>query len=110
MKALVTASLQRDQACNLNIRERTQGFVFLGTPHEGSRFTVFGRVVSLFGYWRGSNTELLELMEPESAVNRELHGDFLKACGSKDIVNFFETVRETLGNLSIIYVRSHRYC
>ncbi|KAK6336188.1 hypothetical protein TWF696_001751 [Orbilia brochopaga] len=65
-----------DEFCS-NIRQQAQGFVFLGTPHRGTSFSLRWKLVSLFGFWRGSSTSLLEVVEPGSSINQLLHDSFM---------------------------------
>jgi hypothetical protein len=59
------------------------GVLFLGTPHDGSRFAVIGEswaaFWSRFGY--GTNSELLTMLKPlavgsTDSILRDLDGDF----------------------------------
>ena len=107
-QALVNASADSaDDFCR-NIRERACGFIFLGTPHKGARLTVQGRLKSLFGFWRGSSTNLLEIIGPGSALNQELHNSFMKYLqtgpGTKNIVCVFEAVKESIWGMPITHV------
>jgi len=95
-----------------NIKKSVRAFVFLGTPHKGSRITMIGNFVSMLGYWQGSSTNLLESMKTGSGSNAALHDRFLKIIADRDmtknILCAFETVKESvLGRLSVMQVS---YC
>jgi hypothetical protein len=89
-----------------------KGFIFLGTPHKGSYFIAFGMIKSTFGYWKGSNTSLLEAVKPGSQVNRHLHDQFTyliaeKGLVSKNTVCVFETVKEAIFGFPILEVSAY---
>ncbi|KAH0538071.1 hypothetical protein FGG08_005333 [Glutinoglossum americanum] len=95
-----------DDFCN--IHKLIKGFVFLGTPHKGAQLTTVGKMISLFGHWQGSSTSLLEITEPKSIINRELHESFMqflgRSCGTADTVCAFEAVKESLFGFPIMHV------
>jgi hypothetical protein len=104
---LVTASefSEKDADNHRNaIQKHAQGLIFIGTPHQGSALTPFAKLQSYFGYWMGSRTHLLEYIELGSSVNQDLNDAFLKAYGSMDIVDFFETVPESVRGVEITHV------
>ncbi|KAI9736709.1 MAG: hypothetical protein M1834_000913 [Cirrosporium novae-zelandiae] len=105
------------------------GFLFLGTSHNGTKLTAVGKMVSLLGYWKGSSTSLLELFEPGSTINEELHNDFMKFLAKDNIIErticILESVKESLygfpfmhaverdsatipGSQKIAFAKSHR--
>lgn len=87
------------------IPESTKGFIFIGTPHMGSKLTIFGKLLSLLNYWQGSNTTLLQVVDPDSSENAALHDAFMRSHGSsKPLVNFFEVRPERFGPFPIIQV------
>lgn len=104
MNALVNA--KEDTADD--IHQQTQGFIFLGTPHKGAQLTMFGKLISLFGYWKGSSTTLLEVIEPDSTVNENLHDSFMaflsQDCGVTNTVCVFEAVKESFFGFPITHV------
>ena len=91
-----------------NICKQTKGFIFLGTPHKGTKLTIIGKMISLFGHWKGSNTSLLEIVEPKSTVNQNLHESFMRVlrrgCGTENTVCVFEAVKESLFGFPIMHV------
>ena len=95
-----------------NIRQQTKGFIFLGTPHRGAQLTIVGKIISLFGHWKGASTGLLEIAEPKSIMNQGLHESFMRFLGggsrAKDTVCVFETERESLFGFPIMHVSA--YC
>jgi len=96
-----------DNFCR-NIRQQTQGFIFLGTPHKGAQLTIIGELISLFRHWKGSSTSLLEIVKPKSIVNEGLHESFMRylsgACGTTRTVCVFEAVKESLFGFPITHV------
>jgi hypothetical protein len=86
------------------IAGQTKGIIFMGTPHKGSRLTVFGRLLSVFGHFMGSSTHLLEVIQPSSAVNKDLHTSFLRGYDIKTMVCIFEAVRESFLGFPIMHV------
>lgn len=96
-----------DDFCR-NIRQQTQGIIFLGTPHKGAQLTIVGKMVSLFGYWTGASTNLLAIVEPKSIINQGLHESFMKflttGCGTVNTVCVFEAERESLFGFPIMHV------
>ena len=92
-----------------DVRQKAYGFVFLGTPHKGARIALAGRIKSLFGFWRGSSTSLLEITEPGSAINESLHNQFMKYLESEgpklsNTVCVFEAVKQEIFRMPIINV------
>ncbi|EEP75507.1 predicted protein [Uncinocarpus reesii 1704] len=101
-----------------NICQQTRGLIFLGTPHKGANLTIAGRLLSLLGHWRGSDTSLLRVVERDSIINQDLHSDFMiflrEYCGLTNTVCIFEAVKESLYGFPIVQVstlgfdRGHR--
>jgi hypothetical protein len=94
-----------------NIRKHTRGFIFLGTPHRGAQLTIVGKMISLFGHWKGSSTSLLDIIEPKSIINQNLHESFMRflrgGCGTENTICVFEAVKESLFGFPIIHVSAH---
>ncbi|KAL0932822.1 ankyrin repeat protein [Colletotrichum truncatum] len=78
-----------------------KGFIFLGTPHNGSSLTFLAKAMSLLSFWQGANTTLLEVLDQDSRENELLHRDFMKYCGKKDMVNFYEVQAERMGRFAL---------
>ncbi|CAG8078910.1 unnamed protein product [Penicillium salamii] len=87
---------------------KLHGFIFLGTPHKGSRLTPIGEIISLLGYWRGSDTSLLRIVRRGSEVNTQLHEQFKSFLRDTRMfertVCVFETEKETIWGLSLTHV------
>lgn len=90
------------------IRRQAQGFIFLGTPHKGARLTILGKVLSLLTYWRGSSTSLLDLLEPESRENKDLHESFMTFLRDQDrlkrTLSVFGAVKESIYGVPFMHV------
>lgn len=97
-----------------DICKASRGFIFLGTPHRGSNLTVAGKICALFGYWGGSSTKLLEVIDRRSDINELLHGRFVECYqrDDKDIVSFYETEPEIVAGFPVMTVSqiSTNYC
>ncbi len=61
-------------------------------------------IISLFGHFMGSSTHLLDVIQPGSPVNQELHADFLRRYSTRDMVCIFEAVAETILGFPIMHV------
>lgn len=105
-KALVMAKENEMDESTHAISSSVAGAIFLGTPHRGSGFASFGIVRSLLSYWKGSRTELLELMSSRSSDIDDLHDAFLNMYPLLRICNFFETVPATIYGIPLQPVRS----
>lgn len=108
-KALVNAGAHSDDDFCRSVRQKVCGFIFLGTPHRGVRIALAGSIVSLFGFWRGSSTILLEVTKPQSGINESLHSDFmnyLQGDGPKtqNTVCVHEAVKELFWGMPIMHV------
>lgn len=90
------------------ILESLRGFVFLGTPHRGSKLTHIGEMISLFGYWRGSDTALLKVMKVGSDASNDLYDRIHSFIYEKDMSRktlcVFEAEREFLWGIPITHV------
>ncbi|MCJ1307315.1 hypothetical protein MMC25_000961 [Agyrium rufum] len=73
------------------IFNHTKAICFLGTPHRGSSFTRFGRLVALVLQPLGSNPSLLTEVEYDSEYLLNLQGTFETALPvDLRVVNFYE--------------------
>ncbi|KAI2752592.1 hypothetical protein DTO012A8_9791 [Penicillium roqueforti] len=90
------------------ILESLGGFVFLSTPHRGSKLTPIGEIISLFGYWRGSDTALLKVMKVGSDASDDLYDRIHSFIYEKDMSRktlcVFEAQREFLWGIAITHV------
>src|SRR6266536_5856976 len=89
-----------------SIREHSSGFIFLGTPHKCAQLTILGHFVSLFGYWLGSSTNLLDIIKRTSAFNEKLHRDFMMFLRHppRTTVCIFEACQERIWGMPLTHV------
>lgn len=80
------------------------GALFLGVPHDGSRLTMWGKLLSYCTYWLGSSTELLESLQSGAGLLRQLNRSFLTSYGGRDLVDFFELHRTKTFGISLLLV------
>lgn len=103
------ANAKKDDFCR-EICQQTKGVIFLGTPHRGAQITILGKMSSLLGFWKGSSTSLLEVIEPKSTINEGMHDsfmDFVKEHGRvEDIVCVFEAEPESWLGFPVKLVRT----
>ncbi|KAI5844018.1 ankyrin repeat-containing domain protein [Morchella snyderi] len=94
-QALVIASRSTPEACDRYqpLKDFTTSIIFLGVPHDGSKLTSAGKLLSYATYWLGSSTELLESLEPGSDLLCELNHSFLSIFEVKKLVNFYESYK-----------------
>ena len=90
-------------------RQKARGFIFLGTPHEGARIALLGQIWSLLSFWRSSSTVLLEVTKPDSAINQNMHDDFMgylrsDGPGTNNTLCVFEAVKQKFWRMPIIHV------
>jgi hypothetical protein len=99
-------STQDANAHRDNIKNYSLGFIFLGTPHQGSKLTIAGKICALFSHWGGSSTTLLEVIDRQSNVGKKLHSQFLNSYDrdATDIVNFYESEPEVVAGFPIMTV------
>jgi hypothetical protein len=100
--------VQRDNSDDREILDSLRGFVFLGTPHRGSKLTPIGEMISLLGYWRGSHTTLLKAMRIGSKENDELHDHIFSFIRKREMFDatlcIVETESEKIWGLPITHV------
>ena len=109
-EAIVNANEDsEDDVCH-GLIEHINGFVFLGVPHKGTRLTTLGRILTLFGHWKGASTNLLDVTDSHSEVNQRLHKSSMKilrrSCTTKNTVCVWESVRETCYGFPLTQVSS----
>jgi hypothetical protein len=106
-QALVTAARR-----GRPIKDFVKGIIFLGTPHGGSSLALAGKLQALGTYWLGSRTELLELLEPHSKQNKQLHEDYLEYLEAHQGVyhyDFWENLSEKWWGFPIGMVRAKSF-
>ncbi len=93
----------REAICNAvrdeeDILDETCGFIFLGTPHQGSAVSVLGAVVAYITGFLGSNTMLLRSLVQHKSQLSDLNEKFMKTINLKKgqghnvgLVSFIET-------------------
>ncbi|KAJ9621297.1 hypothetical protein H2203_007349 [Taxawa tesnikishii (nom. ined.)] len=99
IKAALVEGKQHDPSdYHRNIAESTKAIVFMGTPHRGSSLTLAAKIICLFRYHVGSSYHLLEMLEPGSPLNKNLHKKFVTYYSRilPDIACMFETINETI--------------
>ncbi|KAI5844069.1 hypothetical protein DFP73DRAFT_632156 [Morchella snyderi] len=101
-EALVTAGRENTDDRFHSIKESMIGAIFLGVPHDGSRLTAVGKLMSYTTYWLGSSTELLEALRPGDEPLRELNASFLQGYGRRDLINFFELQMTGVGQFPLL--------
>lgn len=73
------------------IAEHTKAILFLGTPHRGSNFSVWGRLAAQALLPLGSNPSILGEVAYDSMPLLDLHRSFTATLGDDVLVfNFFE--------------------
>lgn len=106
IQALVAAKENRN-GCK-SLADSVVGIIFLGVPHDGSRLTGIGKVMSYGTYWLGSSTELLETLEPGTQLLRELNDKFLGGYQDRRLVSFWEKYKTKKWGIPLLHVsRSH---
>lgn len=104
-QALEIARGSRRDNYRHDIHEKAGWFIFLGTPHHGSRLTWAGELITLLHFWEGSATNLLKSVALNSTDNAELHHNFMAAYHVKNMVCFFEAVKERYLGFPVLHVR-----
>jgi hypothetical protein len=89
-----------------SFKQRTKGILFLGTPHGGSPFAMFGVIQAFMNYWVGSNTKNLDALHANHSKESSLDSDFNHIYRTHEIYNFVEGQREYLGPLALSEVGS----
>lgn len=57
----------------------TKGIIFLGVPHRGTQAAFFASCLSCMAFFRGSSTDLLELMAVDGPELLGLESEFYSA-------------------------------
>ncbi|RPB08258.1 hypothetical protein P167DRAFT_512474, partial [Morchella conica CCBAS932] len=109
-KALVIAGQKSFDSRYVALKKSMLGAIFLGVPHDGSRLTLIGKLISYSSYWLGSSTELLEALEPGAKSLRELNDSFLKGYGRYDLVGFFETFKSGIWGVPLLLAADKDAC
>ncbi len=74
------------------------GVIFLRTPNRGSQMSYLARIHTLFTYWNGSRTDLLELFHVNSDLNRKVHESYLIPVQSFSIATFMKPNPSAFGD------------
>ncbi|KAL8415662.1 hypothetical protein RB596_006317 [Gaeumannomyces avenae] len=69
---------------NQHIQDVICGVIFLGTPHQGSYYTLLSRLYCQFTAWRGANTELLSYLDVRNVSSAKLEKQFRNECCRAD--------------------------
>lgn len=86
----------------LNIAQNSKGFIFLGTPHRGSKSNRLGYIFAWLMWFMGSNSEILAAMDYDSEDLRILQTQWFKATSKRRVVNFYEERKiSNFGSLQI---------
>jgi hypothetical protein len=95
--------IARERNLDKNVQKRHSlvadslaGIIFLGTPHNGSKFTPAAKTISHFTSWLGSSSELLDFLDPDSPAARDLEGSFFVSYPSISRVDFCESFPPSL--------------
>ena len=83
----------------------TCGVVFLGTPHRGSRASIYGKLIAICAWafgWNSDNT-LISTLELESDRLESLLQDFTAMArkSSMELICFYETLETKLTKNSL---------
>jgi hypothetical protein len=71
--------------------EQTRATLFLGTPHRGSSFGLWGRLAAFALQPLGSNPLILANLEYDSVALSDLHEQFITSIRDDlQVVNFYE--------------------
>lgn len=109
---LVNAYKVKHDPASLRLLQSIKGIIFMGTPHKGTRFTTLAKIWSLAGFWEGSSTTFLDLLDFRSVVNQQLHDDFLQALPDgfsiRDVLCIHETAPETVFGFPFAVVAAHK--
>jgi hypothetical protein len=87
-----------------SLANSTVGIIFLGTPHWGSVYTMFGKVICALNFWLDSSSRLLDQIAPDFWQHQDLNEDFKKGYGVKSIYNCVEGQKEYFGPFPITEV------
>lgn len=93
--------LAADRPEHKRIVKQTQGVIFLGVPHFGTKAYLPASLLACTAYWRGSSTTLLETMSLDNPRLRDLDNEFRFSYRSTYICNFLESQAETIQRLSL---------
>ncbi|KAK4649973.1 hypothetical protein QC762_0105260 [Podospora pseudocomata] len=105
-KALVQARASRDFG---HVAEHAQTIIFLGTPHRGTSFGLWGWLAAKGLQPLGSNPSILADLEYDSFSLHDLHKDFMAvAPDDLRVFNFFEKRPTCI--LRLWFVRLERLC
>jgi triacylglycerol esterase/lipase EstA (alpha/beta hydrolase family) len=78
-----------------------KGIVFLGTPHRGTVYSSYGRILAILLNRLSSNPDVFLSLAVNSSVLLEQHQKFLTRYANLTMINFFETRKSVLWNTPI---------
>lgn len=78
----------------MNILRNTKGFVFLGTPHLGSKTSSIAYLLARGMKFQGANTNTLAALKYDNDELRLLQSRWLEITAQQRVINFYEE-RET---------------
>jgi hypothetical protein len=80
----------------MNLINSLAGLIFLGTPHAGSSYLIFGKLYCLFHFWDGASTTLLRYLDPSDMNTHELVDEFSSAFRNVSGINYYERVSNSV--------------
>ncbi|KAL9026743.1 MAG: hypothetical protein Q9196_004638 [Gyalolechia fulgens] len=92
-----------------NIADYTRTVFFLGTPHRGSSFSIWGSIVARALQPLGSNPSLLQEVAYDSLPLQDLHREFENATRDKlRVINFYEQRKTQV--LKVWFIQWEEWC
>ena len=80
-----------------NIISRTQGIVFLATPHRGAHYAKMLNNILSTTPFGASSKAYVEDLDIHSRMLQDINEQFRTQCGELPLVSFFETMKTNLG-------------
>ncbi|KAL9579751.1 MAG: hypothetical protein Q9203_006566, partial [Teloschistes exilis] len=92
-----------------NIADYTRTVFFLGTPHRGSNFSVWGSIAARALQPLGSNPSLLQEVAYDSLLLQDLHEEFENVIGNKlRAIKFYEQRKTQI--LKVWFIQWEEWC